>query len=116
MLVGAVAIERDEKEISAQDEMKNSDCREESKTFPNLLWRHEQNVADEHLFDLFVSFRGAAEEQDGRGRGDHIRNSNHRFLWNLTGAFSGDRKNCCAYEGEPKRNREGRPTLQIEMK
>ena len=70
--ISAVAIERDEEEGFAQNEMQDADGDEKSEAFPNFERRHEQNISDEHLLDLLVAFRGAAEKQDRRRGRDHV--------------------------------------------
>ncbi len=63
MLVGAVAIEGDEQERLAQGEMNNADEEKKPEAFPDLRRTHEQDIADEHVLDFLVAFRGAAQEQ-----------------------------------------------------
>src|SRR3954462_11782198 len=89
---------------------------EESATFPNVERTNEQDIPDEHVLDFLVAFGRAAEKQDGGGSGDHIADSDNRFLRNFAGTFAGDRKKRGAEKSETESDSEGRPAFQIQMK
>ncbi len=115
LFVRALAIEGNEQEWFAQNEVQKSDRNEKCEAFPNFQRSNEENIPHEHVLNFFVAFGRAAQQQDGGGRRDHVRNSNDRFLRDLAGAFSGDRENRRAHEREAERDGEGRPTFKIEM-
>src|SRR6266513_5873909 len=96
--------------------MQKADRDEKRKAFPNFMRRHKQNVAHQHLLDLFVAFRRAAEEQDRSSSRHDIRNSDDRFLRNLARPFSRYRKDGRSNQSEPERDAESCPALKIEMK
>src|SRR6266849_1912595 len=96
--------------------MQNSYSEEERKAFPDIVWTNEQNVADEHVFDLLVTFSRAAQQKNRRSGCHDVGNSNDRFLRNLAGAFACDRKNSGAGERKAERNHKGFRAFQIEMK
>src|SRR5437773_6034859 len=96
--------------------MEDADRDEKRKAFPNFQRSHKQNVAHQHLLDLFVSFRGAAEQQDRSSSRHHIRNSDDRFLRDLARTLSGYRKNRRSNQSESERDAESCPALKVEMK
>ena len=67
--------------------MQHADGDKERETFPDFSGAHEQDIADQHLFDFFVAFRGAAQQQDRRGRGHDVGNADDRFLRNWLARF-----------------------------
>ena len=44
--------------------MENADDKKKSEAFPDFERCNEQDIPDQHLFDFFVAFRRAAQEQD----------------------------------------------------
>ena len=95
--------------------MENSDGDKERETLPNFARCHEQNISHEHVFDFFVTFRRAAEQQHRRGCRHDIGNADDRFLRNLARPFSGHGKNRSARKREAERNSESCPAFKIEM-
>src|SRR4030095_6970536 len=116
LLVGTVAIERDEEKVSSQKEMESADDNKKGKASPNARLCPQQNSPHQHLFDFFVPFRRAAEQEHGCCRCHHVGNADNCFLRNLTGAFSGERENRTAKNGEPECDAESGPAVKVESK
>ena len=95
--------------------MNDRDQEKKSEAFPNVSRTHEQDVADEHVFDFLVAFRRAAEEENGRRGGHDVADADDGLLWNLAGAFAGHGKNRGAKEGKAERNDKGRPAFQVQV-
>ena len=96
--------------------MQKADRDEKRKALPNFQRSHKQNVAHQHLLDLFVSFCRAAKQQHCRSGRNHIGDSDDRFLRNLARPFSRYRKNGRSDQSETERDAESCPALKIEMK
>jgi len=93
--------------------MENANHNKQAKAFPNFRRCHQQNIAYQHLFDFFVAFGRAAEQEHGRCRCHHVGDANNCFLWNFAGAFSGERKNRAAKKGKPKCDCESGPAVKV---
>ena len=114
LLKSGFAVEGDEQELFAKGEMKDADEREKAEAFPNLRRSHEQDVADEHVFDFLIALgRAAEQEHSGRG-GDDVGDADHRLLRHLALAFAGEGKNRRADEGEAERDPEGCGAFQVQ--
>src|SRR5207249_11909334 len=72
LLISPVPIEGDEQEIPAEDEMQNADDCKKSEAFPYLQRCDEQDISNQHLFDLLIAFGRAAQEQDCGSRRNNI--------------------------------------------
>src|SRR5213075_1258453 len=114
-LVSAIPVEGNEEKIPAQDEMQKADDRKKSEAFPNLERRDQQNISDQHLFDLFIALGGAAQEQNCGSRRNDVSDTDDRFLGNLTCPFACDGKNRGPHKGKAKSDGKGRRALKVQM-
>src|SRR5205814_3431373 len=61
-LVSPIAIERDEQEIFAQNEMEDADSDKKCEAFPNFIRRYEQNITNQHVLDFRSEERRVGKE------------------------------------------------------
>src|SRR5207245_11115474 len=54
-LVSPIAIERDEQERAAQNQIEDADAEKKCKAFPHFMGRYEQNIANQHVLDFLVA-------------------------------------------------------------
>lgn len=89
-------VHRNQKEIFAEDEMKQADGGVEQRGFRNFRTRYSEDVADEHVFQVFGFASGFTHEENRSSGRDRIRNPNECFLWNMAAAGAGKGEDACS--------------------
>jgi hypothetical protein len=67
--------------------------------FYDLVFVHGQNVADQHVFEVFGFARSLAHGQNGSGGGHSIGDTDENLLRNVVAAGACEGKDRGSYEG-----------------
>ena len=80
--------------------MEESDDAIESGGLADFVPRDGEDVADEHVLEVFGLSGGLAHGEDCGGGGDGVGDSDEGFLWNASFACAGEREDASAEKGE----------------
>jgi len=72
--------ETQRQELPAEYHMDQADDSEDSSGFQHLGFACQQDIADEHPFEFFVSFRAGTQHQKARGGGHDVDDADQRFV------------------------------------
>ena len=87
-------------EFFSKNEMEKADRRVEDSGLDHFTFRDRENVAHEHVFQVFRFARGFAHEQDGGGGSNSVGDTDKSFLRNVASAAARYSENRGTEKGE----------------